>query len=311
MEKPLEPQDLDSEHPFPIDSVGTAPLEVDFTQLNDLCDCARYYYNRYELGIVPIDRPPATALEFGSAIHHARDTLSQTKDLQSALSAFDESYTSKYESLGWEDTLRTPYIGRVMLHAYHQKWDQPKDLYTEIGAAIELGSILYYGRIDYIADDPYNTVTDLKSTSGMIWLPQARLNWQLVGYAYMARELTGIDPKQIAIDGLIVPRLSKKMEVFPPESEYALKIHDNLHRRTAQIYPRDYEEWHNWVKWCVMKITLCRDTGIWPMRAPKACSRFNRVCDYDILCKCQDAEQEQRLRESLFEVDRWHPFAGE
>jgi hypothetical protein len=284
------------------------PLEVDYTQLNDLCYCPRLYYNRYELGIVPLDRPPATALEFGSALHHARDVLSQTKSLESALSKFDEEYTSRYEAEGWDDTLRTPYMGRVLIHAYHQKWDAPDDQYTEIGAAVDMGGVLYYGRIDYIANDPYNTVTDLKTTSGMIWLPQARLNWQLVGYAHMARELTGIEPTQICIDGLIVPRLSKKIDIPPPESEYALKVHDNLHRRIAQIHPRDYDEWHTWVSWCIMQIKLARETGVWPMRAPAACNRFNRICDYDMLCKAQDAAQESHLRESLFEEDRWHPF---
>ena len=282
-------------------------IEVDYTCLADLRACPRLYYNRYELGIVPIDRPPPIALEFGIAMHAARDILA-TGDLDQALSKFEELYTSRYEADGWEDTLRTPYIGRVLIHAYHQKWGQPKDLYTEIGAAIQVDDVLYYGRIDYIADDGFNTVTDLKTTSGLIWLPHPRLNWQLIGYAHMAHELTGIKPSQVAVDGIVIPRIPKKLEILPPASEYALKVHDNLHLRTSQIHPRDYEEWHRWLKWSVMKIELCRETGSWPMEAPTSCGRFNRSCEYEILCKAQDADQEERLVEALYEVSRWHPF---
>jgi hypothetical protein len=295
----------------PLDETKQA-IEVDYTCLADLRACPRLYYNRFELGIVPIDRPPPVALEFGKGIHSARDVLT-SDGLDAALSKFDELFTTRYEAEGWEDSLRTPYIGRVMLHAYNQKWGQPKDLYTEIGAAVEVDDVLYYGRIDYIADDGYNTVTDLKTTSGMIWLPQARLNWQMIGYAHMSRELTGVEPKQVAIDGIIIPRMSKKLspDMYPPEAEYALKVHDNLHLRTSQIHQRDYDEWHRWLRWSVFKIKLCRDTGEWPMEAPTACNRYNRICDYNPLCTAQDAEQEQRLIDALYEVDRWHPFANE
>jgi len=320
MSKPLEAagqiQQMDREaqyqHPDPI-SAPTKPLEADYTALNELSWCERLYYNRFDLGIVPADQPPATALEFGRGLHAARDILSTTGDILSAISKFDEVYTSRYEDEGWEDTLRTPYVGRALIYAYYQKWGLPKDLYTEIGAAVQLGDMLYYGRIDYIADNENRTVTDLKSTSALIWLPQARLNFQLIGYAHMAHELTGVKPGEVAIDGLIIPRIGVKMlaKGLPPEEEFALNIHDNLHRRTAPIFPRDYDEWHRWVEWSMMKINLCRETGVWPMRAPVACGRYNRSCDYDMLCKAQDSAQEERLRESLFVESRWHPFEGE
>jgi PD-(D/E)XK nuclease superfamily len=293
----------------------TAALEVDYTALSDLCWCQRLYFNRYELGIVPADQPPATALDFGTAIHEAIYTLAETGSIDSALSKFDELYSNPYEANGWAevDTLRNPYVGRALIYAYHQKFGIPQDLYREIGAAVEVDETVYYGRIDRIADNPYKTVTDIKTTSGMIWLPQARLNWQLIGYAHMARELTGVDSEEVAIDGLVVPRLGKKMidKGLPHESEYALTIHDNLHLRTAMIHQRDYDEWHRWLRWCVFQIHMARDTGSWPMRAPVACNRYNKDCAYGILCRAENEEQELRLREALYIEQRWHPFEGE
>lgn len=300
----IEPQ------PLPTDQ----RLEADFSSLSDLDWCPRLYYNHIELGLVPLEAPPSTALAFGDATHQAHEILANTGDLQAALSKFDEVYSTPYEADGWDDALRTPYIGRTMLHAYHQKWGRPINLHTEVGAAVELDDVLYYGKVDRIHQHLDSLcVTDIKTTSGLFWLPQARLNWQLVGYAHMARELTGVHPDKVAIDAIIIPKISQALikkygGELPPEAEFALNFHDNLHFRDAVITDRDYDEWHRWVRWCSFQIKLCRETNTWPMKAPRACMRFGRTCEFDPLCKAQNEEQEFRLREALYEVKRWTPY---
>lgn len=288
------------------------PLEADFSSLAELDWCPRLYYNHIELGLVPLEAPPSLSLLFGDAVHQAIEVLIITGDLQPALAKFDEIYSTTYEAEGWDD-LRSPYIGRALLHAYHQKWGVPQVLHHEVGAAVEVDDVLYYGKIDQIRADEYTTVSDTKTTSALFWLPIARLNWQLVGYAYMAKELTGVDPQQVAIDALVIPKISqatikKYGGVLPPEEEFALGLHEQLHFRTATITPRDYAEWHTWVRWCAFQIKMCRETGIWPMKAPRACMRYNRDCEYNPLCKAQNADQEQRLRENLYKEERWHPY---
>lgn len=288
-------------------------LEADFSSLDELNWCPRLYYNHIELGLVPIEAPPSMALAFGDAIHQAIEVLTLEGDLLAALDKFDEVYTKPYEAEGWDDALRTPYIGRTLLHSYYQKWGLPKNLYTEEGAAVEVDDVLYYGKIDRILDDEDATVADIKTTSALFWLPQARLNWQLVGYAHMARELTGVNPKRVAIDAIVIPRISQALikkykGELPPEGEMALNFHDCLHFRDAIITARDYDEWHRWLQWCVFQIKLCRETNAWPMKTPRPCTRFGRECEYAVLCKAQDADQEQRLVENLFKVERWRPY---
>lgn len=286
------------------------PLTLDYTAMEDAWWCLRLWYNRYHRHLLPKERGFESALLFGEAIHSARDTLARGSDLEEALKEFDRIFTTQYDEHAEGDLKRTPFIGRCLLRAYLKKWGQPRDLHTEVGAEVILpDNVHLIGRLDYVNDDPECTVTDVKTTGGLFWLPQARLNWQLVGYAYMVRELLGLAPTQVCIDAFVVPPLTKKIQALaPPENEHALNLFDNLHRRYGSLQPRDYEEWMRWVLHTANVIRSCLQNNWWPMRAPKACGRFGRVCHYDMLCKAQTPEQEQKLVEALYVVEPWHPF---
>jgi hypothetical protein len=282
-------------------------LAVDYSALSEFGHCPQSYRRRHQQHLVPAGEDTSPSLLFGDAIHQARASLATGSAIEQALALFDSVYTRVYESEGWTD-FRTPYIGRALLHAYVQKWDSPRDDHTEIGANVELSDdLFYYGRIDYVADD---TVTDLKTTSALMWLPKPRLNWQLVGYAHMVGALTGQQPTQVAVDGLIVPKLSKKMQQqeLPPEEEYAYTLHDNLHRRTAPVLDVDLERWHSWVLWTVDAIQRCMEQDFFPMKAPQACNRFNRRCDYEPLCMAASDEVAENLAAALYEESPWAPY---
>jgi len=290
-------------------------LELDFSGCDEAWWCLRLYYNKYVRHLVPKDIIFESALKFGEGIHEARRVLSETSgDVDAAIDIFNRVYTTAYEDVGAEEKARTPFVGRSLIRAYASKWSTPDDLHTEIGASIEVpeAGCIYMGRIDYVANDSEYTVTDVKTTSSTFWLPFARLNWQLVGYARMVKELVGIQPQQVCIDALIVSPPAKKavLDVNMPEHEYALRLHDSLHRRFGSIQPRDYDEWLIWLKHTASVIRNAHTNNIWPMRTPKACGRFGRSCEYEVLCKAQNADQEEKLVEALFEERKWHPYAN-
>jgi hypothetical protein len=250
-------------------------------------------------------------LLFGEAIHKGRQVLSESAAIEAALEAFDNIYTTAYESHELSETAHTPYVGRSLLRAYHQKWPAPNDLVTEMGFNIEVpgANASLMGRVDYVADDGLNSVVDVKTTSSTFWLPQARLNWQLVGYAYALRELQGLNAERVGIDALIVSAPSQKLlKLELPEHEYALRLFDNLHRRYGSVQPRDYEEWHRWFLHTTSVIRQCIENDWWPMRAPKACNRFGRTCEYDLLCKATDEQQESEFIQRFFKQEVWHPY---
>ena len=287
----------------------TKPLVVDYSALNEYAWCPRAYQRRYVQHLIPADAVVSTSLSFGEAHHQARAMLAETGELAQALAKFDELYTTPYHAEGWDDGVRTPYVGRALIHAYAQKWGLPHDTYTEIGSAIEIDDFIFHGRIDYVAD---STVTDLKTTTALIWLPKARLNWQLVGYAFMVQALTPVTPAEVSVDGIIVPRMTKQMKsavVMPPEAEYALSLHDTcLHRRTASILPADMHNWLMWVRSTVRAIRICLEENFFPMRAPVACSRYNRRCDFEPLCLAASEEVADNLANALYVIQPWTPY---
>ena len=286
----------------------TEPLVVDYSALSEYCWCPRSYQRRYRQHLVPADEEVSTALQFGEACHQARALLAEHKNLEQALAKFDELYTTPYNAEAWDDTFRTPYVGQALLHAYAQKWGLPTDTYTEIGSAIEVDDFIFHGRIDYVER---TTVTDLKTTSALMWLPKARLNWQLVGYAFMVQALTPVQPTEVSVDGIILPRLTKQFKslaIMPPASEFALTLHDNLHRRTAPILGEDLTNWLTWVRSTVRSIRMCIEDDSFPMRAPVACSRYNKRCAYEPLCLAASSDVADSLAQALYVQNPWRPY---
>lgn len=287
---------------------NTKPLVADYSALNEHCWCPRAYQRRYVQHLVPTDEVTSTALQFGEAMHQARAELAETGDLEQAIAIFNQLYSMLYHAENWDDTTRTPYVGRCLLHAYVQKWGKPEDTYTEIGSAIEVDDFIFHGRIDYVSD---RIVTDLKTTTALMWLPKARLNWQLVGYAFMVQALTPVEPTEVSVDGIIVPRMTKAMKqavILPPEEEYALTLHDCLHRRTAPVLPADLTNWLAWVRSTVRSIRQCIDENYFPMRAPVACSRYNRRCAYEPLCLAASEDVADSLADALYIESEWKPY---
>lgn len=278
----------------------------DYSALSEFCWCPQSYRRRHLQHLVPVDRQVDPSLLFGNAIHEARASLAKDKDLDLALRIFDANYTALYEEEALTD-FRTPYIGRSLVRAYHQKWGDPQDTYTEIGGATELDDFLVYGRIDYVER---HLVVDVKTTSAIMWLPKPRLNWQLVGYAYMVGEITGQTPDEVGVDGVIVPRMAKKLiqSELPPEDEYALTLHEYLHRRTAPVLETDFEHWLAWVRWTVRQIRECIAQGYFPLRAPVACVRYNRRCDYEPLCLATSEEVAENMIFALYTESKWEPY---
>ena len=287
-------------------------VSADYSAMNDFWDCHRYYRNRYILNLVPMEQDIQVPLLFGEAMHQARHVLATGATVEQAIARFDEVYTVVCEARDIEDNARSPFVGHSLLWAYHKKWSTPDDLLTELGFSLELpeANASLIGRIDYIANDYAHTVTDVKTSKGTFWLPQARLNFQLIGYAHALRELKGIEATQVCIDALIAKSPPKKiLAAEMPEHEYALKLFDDLHRRYGSIQPRDYDLWAQWFIDTTGKIRACLENDWWPCRAPKACNRFgSKSCEYDLLCKAADEEQEKEFMQKFFKEEPWHPY---
>lgn len=285
-------------------------LTLDFSAAKDSWRCLEYYRRRYVQHLVPVGEEFSPSLAIGDAYHQSLAALQNGQTIDAALALFDVLYTTAYDAADCTDTVRTPYVGRAMLHAYYQKWGITDSHHVEVGAAVDMDLFTLYGKIDDIWADEFHTVVDHKTTSGLIWLPTARPNWQLVGYAHMVRTLTGIEPRQVCVDGIVWPRIGKRMQekVLPPEQEFALTQHDNLHRRVAPLYERDYAEWHTWISHTASVILHCLEHDRWPMNAPQGCTMYNRDCDYMPLCKAPTLDTVDRLVEALYVVKPWHPY---
>lgn len=302
-------------------------LQVDFSSLCDYSWCKRLYYYRHVRDLVPKAPSSKIALNFGTAVHEALDAWArQQHSLDAALAAFDVSWQQRGDVL--PTTGRNRIVAGALLHAWHRKHsDDEAPLYVEIGASIDIDSdVLLYGRIDKVCTIIEGTgPIDNKTTSTLTWLPQPRLNWQLIGYAHMVAALTDIQPTIVGIDGLVCKSLWKKhlpkdfiveldnieeAYIGPPIEELSLNYDDCIVRRTALIQQSDRDMWWAWLTDAVNGIR--ERTGLsaqhWPGNAPTACHRYNGRCDYETLCFAPTTETMERLVEGLYVEEPWHPY---
>jgi len=272
----------------------TATLTVDYTSLFTANKCLRQYYWRYVRHLVP-DEPESTAVVFGKKVHDIRGQLAAgNTDFTSHLDEYEQFFSSHVSA---NETLRTPQALRDVMTLYLERYHPIKDVHTEVGFAVELfENVVFVGRIDYVTEiDGKWAVIDLKTTGSLAWLPQAKLNWQLVGYAYALHTLSGKMPSYVGIDGIV---LSRKLN---PDSTFHLRI--------SNLTERDFEEWRRWINYCVSTILFCLEDDWWPMIALNGCKQFGE-CPYAPLCKSPSKEIEENLLRNYRE-ERWFPYEQE
>jgi hypothetical protein len=301
-------------------------MEFEYSSLKACCECPFYFKCRYIDNIVPIQSAEleSVPLAFGSLLHTARENLAKGNDIDDVLRVFDIEYDLLHNAWSqhqYKIGTRTKLAGRCLILAYAHKWAQEltQDKETEIGFTVALNQeFALRGKIDYIQLRSYGSViVDLKHTSSLIWLPQAKLNFQLIGYAFAYESLTGKRPEYIAVDGIVLPRYNDA-KFFPttktrtpqlPEDDLAMTlVNTNLCFRESALTDRDYDTWLNWLESTISNVIRYLNDDSWPKHSPWNCYNYRRECEYLPLCHSQTDATAQALRDNLYEVAVWHPY---
>lgn len=154
----------------------------------------------------------------------------------------------------------------------------------------------YTGRIDLLVrEGKHLSPWDHKSTSrfGEMFQSQFRLSGALTGYMRSTSVITG----EPCVEGTInAIRITTRIT---PE--------DSFMRLTTTRAPEEFDEWEVEVRESYERIQTYRIKKFWPKSAPFACSAYNRICEYYMLCTAGGADTHANILASHYEVRPWDP----
>lgn len=281
-------------------------LKFDNQMKKDFIGCARAYYNRHELGLVPIEQAKRWPLDFGLAGHKGLEDYYRTwmttgkKDAEVAmkgfLGEFKEDQPGKVLKSGkMGESVYTRTRGAFLMQEYVEYYedDDFEVLGVEIGAAEELADgMIYCGRIDLtIGCEDGVRSTDHKFT-GRMDLFTMNPNNQFMGYQWLGEKY--YDNFVGMVGDLVGVYKSKPME-------------ECLDRQYERYNKYQMEEWVKETKFVGTQIRLCRELGVW-VKNTDHCRAYGGTCVYSPLCTSVNKEGEERLRESMFRVEFWEPY---
>jgi len=154
----------------------------------------------------------------------------------------------------------------------------------------------YTGRIDLLvreggAISPW----DHKSTSrfGEMFQAGFTLSGQVTGYITSTHTITEEPCNEGTINAL---RITTKIDP-----------HDSFMRLTTRRTPDDIDEWKQELLAAFGDIQRNRARKFWPKYAPFACSAYNRMCEYYMLCTAGGADVKHNIITKHYEVQPWDP----
>lgn len=282
-------------------------LELDNSMRRDFDSCPKLYDWRYNFRLVPTE-PKSMAPFFGIAVHKGNAVWykDDSKDDEAALRAFGEEYAKYYDG---RDEDRTAENGFFVLKEYFNQFreDYLKTVAVEIGFAIELGEIIYHGRIDRWATwEGEPVIEDWKTTkypgSGFVL---SEPNNQFTGYVLAAREITGEKVKSIFVTqiGTQIKNVERKSKTNPEPKKRVEILRDVTMREE-----RHFEEFKRGLELSIESIKWCIAHSYWPKQTSN-CSSF-QGCEYLPLCRATE-EAIPYLVNTMYKEKKIRPWEEE
>jgi hypothetical protein len=292
---------------------------LDSSKISELNLCPRKYYYRHERHLVPLSNEGdpghwANPMTFGHALHAAlasyydgsafrKETCPcpdvcrhcQGKPIPRIIAQFLINYP--WDPDDPKDP-RTRDRGIEIISVYLGKWQREpfKVVGVECSFALDFGEFTYIGRIDLLKEESGKLAPlDHKSTTrfGMIFEQQFKLSHQMTGYMRGVEKITGEPVTEGEINAL---RITSRIDVD-----------ESFARMTTTRTPEDFEEWEFQVRQAFEEIKRFRSLNYWPMRAPFACSAYNRTCEYYNLCTTGASRREEMITRSFMHRP-WTPL---
>lgn len=265
-------------------------LILDNTMLSAWDTCPTKYYWRHIRNLVSLDDTSA-ALNFGTAIHKALETLYKQNNISDAIAELKPIIDA-----GPTDSKRNLENGIRIMLGYHERWfpERFKIVQVEIPISWELSSdLMYCGRLDTLVEwDGVTYILEHKTSSNLTMFC-AQPNHQITGYVYGARVL-GYN-----VPGAIVNLLG----VYSPNTK---KQPGELFARVITMRGEwELEDWRHHVLSVAERIRQALDANYFE-RATVGCN----FCPYKKLCT-SSPDVVEAVATQYYHERPWEPWKHE
>ena len=282
---------------------------IDFSSLDMLMKCPRWYYWRAVCGITPSG--VSSSLINGSAYHLAwaayelakMDKQPEQVCINAGLQALVKSDITKIK----DDPYRNLTAATDTLLAYWERWKSENytSIDVEVGFAVDLGGVVFIGKIDRVCESPLGLmVMEHKTTSiiGNKWDKRGRPNLQIDGYVSAYSILTGKKLYGAVLDVCPVPY--RKALKSGEKKQEAFRIITSRNAEDIDCWIANVNEW--WIT-----LQRYRTDHTWPMNTERCYPMTGYDCPYPSLCSMfphPTQVPKEFTIPSEFIVEHWAPF---
>lgn len=273
--------------------------QLDSTALCDALHCKRYYYWRHFRKYDGTDTK--LPLVYGIAIHAMLAEWYKTKSIQSALVAFDQSWTKHGAPDG--DEKRNPVRAADIMLSYKNYYDtEPFTVIdTEVVGALPAGNFMLIVIIDIVINyTGYGYLPMDHKTASYLndsWWSGINPKHQYSAYLWAMRQLFGKNCNSLFVNGILVDRKRVAFE-----------------RRPTSRSDWELSEWLEDMNHVVDEIKLCESTNRWP-KNDDYCTRWgggaNQICQYHPLCTTIGIDYRKLEPPSSYIQSTWDPLNEE
>jgi hypothetical protein len=278
---------------------------MDFTNLNRLMRCPRLYW---WASIQHIDTVGVkAALVNGEAYHECKAAYLKMKlkgvDHETAAVAALEVMEPIMARITEPDVKRNISIARQTMHNYFEihKDEVYETLEVEVPFAVDLGELLFVGKIDAIKNWPGFglVIEETKSTSiiGTRWAQRAKPNMQIDGYFSAAATIMGKVPWGAILDVIPVTKDPNK------GTNQAFRILTVRNQRDIDLWIQNVRYWWQ------TKMEY-ESKGFFPQNTENCTPLIGFGCDFTTLCEMYpDPHEIDSIKlPASYEVSEWVPF---
>lgn len=283
---------------------------IDFSSLDLLMKCPRWYYWRAVCNITTAGT--AAALVNGAAYHNAWAAFEiakkEGKSYDECVFAGLRAMMTTKDFVGLkDDPIRNVTVATDTLQHYWKRWQMEpyKTVDVEIGFAVDIGELIYIGKIDRVCDSPFGRVIMEHKTTTVLgdrWNERGRPNAQVDGYYSSYTILTGEKLYGGVLDVCPIPahkQLKNSVKLQDPFRIIAMRGNEDI---DAWIVNTN-EWWRTLLRY--------RESNTWPMNTERCHPMMGYSCPYTTLCK--QFPNPHKVPASFdipneYKIEKWAPF---
>lgn len=271
--------------------------------------CPRWYYWRAVCNITTdgVSAPLVNGSAYHSAWAAYEEAILKGEDHRQAMAAGLLALNNSDIHLIKNDEYRNLTTAIDTLTFYWEQWkhDYYKTIDVEVGFAVDIGDVVFIGKIDRVCDSPLGKVIMEHKTTSIIgdrWNERGRPNLQIDGYYSAYSILTNSKLYGGVLDVCPVPAhklLKKGTKTQPP-----FRIITARNDKDIDCWIANVNEWWK-------TLLHYRNDNIWPMNTERCVPLTGYKCNYTTLCS-QFPHPHKVPAEftvpSEYKVEKWAPF---